>query len=507
MQHIKSYLKHTGIAVMTLLASSTNLLFGDAISSKPNIILLFADDLGYTDISYENRSDFYETPNIDRFAEQSLEFTNGYASHPTCGPSRLGIMTGKYPARLGVICNDVMSSIKTVPTLAERLKANGYTTAHIGKWHLGNGLLRPDKQGFDLSIASNSAGMPASFHYPFKNKNRSNFDVPDLEGYGSGDHLTDCITDKAIEFIQQNKSKPFFLYQSYYAVHTPIEANAEKVAKYKAKLAANPGTRHNNPTYAGLIEHLDDSVGRILKALETEGIADNTIVIFFSDNGGTAAAETSNYPLRSFKASLYEGGTRVPVFVRWPGATTADSKCDVPVIGHDLYPTILSMAGGTPDPNNLPDGVDISSLMKDPSGTLSREALHWLCYPKAVHYKSSSEIRFPMGSIRKGDWKLVECFPTIDGKHKYSLSLYNLSNDIGETTNLIEKEPSKTNELLQEMYQWRQSTAAPVYDIQMYHTPNSNEIDVPEPWKSKQGDVNHNDLLELAKKWLKGGHL
>ncbi len=497
----RQFLKIAGLAVAASVASE-RLVFGERYQTQPNIILLFADDLGYADISHENRSDFYETPHIDHFAKHNLEFTDAYVSHPTCAPSRLGIMTGMYPASLGIISNDRKSAVGEVPTLAERLKTAGYTTCHIGKWHLGNDSLRPENQGFDQSIASNLAGQPASFFYPFKNSQPGSFDVPDLEDYSAGDHLTECMTDKAVEFIKKNKEGPFFLYQCYYAVHTPIGAKPEKIAKYQAKLAANPHTRHNNPTYAGLIEHLDDSVGRILQTLEAEGIAENTIVIFFSDNGGTNVVNTSNYPLRSFKGSCYEGGTRVPMFVRWPEVTMPNSKCSVPVIGHDLYPTILSMAGGNPDPNHLPDGVDISPLMNNPSDALSRAALHWLCYPMPVHYKSNSSLRFPMGAIRKGNWKLVECFPTADGKHQYNLSLYDLASDIGETMNLIAAEPAKVNELLQEMYQWRESAGAPVYDIKMYGTLNVSEFDVAGSWGPSDEYAGHRDWLEFGRTWL-----
>jgi len=355
--------------------------------------------------------------------------------------------------------------VRNQVTLPEALKQNGYTTCHIGKWHLGNDDLRPLNNGFDYSMASNLAGQPATYFYPFAKATPSDADVPDLEDGQPGDHLTQNMTDKAVEFIAAHKETPFFLYYAYYAVHSPIQAQQDKIDKYEALI--HPGMRQNNATYAGLVEHHDDSVGRILAELDNQGIADNTIVIYFSDNGGTEKA-TSNYPLRSFKGSEYEGGIRVPMFIRWPGVTTAGAVCEELVIGHDLYPTILSMTGTTGDPvyNQKVDGVNISGLLHNPSSHLQRQALHWLCYPLRVHFDPKGK-RFPQGAIRKGDWKLVENFPTPQGiQHNYEL--YNLKDDPSEKYNRINCNTAKAKELIKDMLAWRNEVNAPSYDPDMY---------------------------------------
>ena len=433
--------------------------------AKPNIIFLHADDLGYADLGCMG-SDLHQTPNIDGLKADSLWFTNAYSTHSTCAPSRLGIMTGKYPARLGVINNGVNNQLTGQYTLAQAMKEAGYITCHLGKWHIGNNSQRPELRGFDVSIGSNQKGMPASFFYPFGNSGGKK--VPDLGQFPAGSHLTDCLTEKAVRYIKEHKSETFFMNFCYYAVHTPIQALSEKVAKYKALIT--PGLRHDDAPYAGLTEHLDDSVGRILSTLDEVGIADNTIVVFFSDNGGTP--RTDNYPMRDSKGMPYEGGTRVPMFVRWKGVTTAGDSCDVPVIGIDIYPTFVSMAGGKINPRcGVLDGVSLTGVMKKTESKIDR-SLHWLRYPVKTHYVHNTNppwVSLPYGAMRKGNYKIIEKFYTgPDNKQAAGYELYDLENDLSETTNLANSMPAKRDELIAEMRAWRKSVNAPVFDYHRY---------------------------------------
>jgi len=374
-------------------------------------------------------------------------------------------MTGKHPARFGVVNNHVGTSIKNEVTLAQSLKNAGYATCHIGKWHLGNGEMRPESKGYDTVIGTNGGGLPSSYFYPFsaKQKGMELYNVPDLEEFKPGDHLVGCLAKKATDYIKQNKDKPFFMSLWHYAVHTPLMAKKEKIEKYKNLL--RPGLRHHDPKLAALTEHLDDSIGELLKTLDEQGIADNTIVIFLSDNGGF---NTSNYPLRGEKGTLYEGGTRVPLLIRWKGVTKAATSCDTLVVGHDLYPTMLSMAGISAQdfPKGL-DGMDIVPLLKKPEDSLDRDEFHWLRWPVLSHYCQFKDW-VPTGSVRKGDRKLIEYYETSDGRNKHSYELYNLKNDISETNNLADSMPDKVDELKKLMNQWLKNVKAPVYDKNMY---------------------------------------
>lgn len=462
---------------------STVILAAAVITSdaarKPNVVFILADDFGYTDLGCTG-SDLYQTPNIDGFAKQSQYFSKAHSSHPTCSPSRAALMTGKYPARLGIVSHGKPGGVRNGDgtfmyprehTLAESMRDAGYTTAHIGKWHVGmDGKAGPKEQGFQIDIASNQFCCPGSFFYPYFDKKqparRQAVDkVPDLEDRGPGDHLTECLGDLASKFIAEHKDEPFFLNLCYYAVHTPIQAEKDKVAKYK-KIDRSK-KRHRHPAYAGLVEHLDDSVGQVLDAIEKNGLSDNTIVIFFSDNGGEIINNiTSNHPFRNGKGTQYLGGVRVPLFIKWPGVTKAGSTSEVPVIGHDLYPTILAMTGvpGDPKQNDEMDGVNLAPLLKDPSASIDRDALHWLRYPVVFHYRKDQPLeRGPCGTIIKGDWKLMQFFPTPHGL-KASYQLYNLKNDIGEQHNLAASMPEKIEGLKRDMEAWRQSVNAPTYE-------------------------------------------
>jgi arylsulfatase A-like enzyme len=405
-------------------------------------------------------SAFHETPNCDKLAAQGMRFTNGYAACPVCSPTRASIMTGKYPARLRI--TDWLPGRPDRPdqklrraqlrqflpleekTIAAALKPLGYTSASIGKWHLGGKPYYPEKHGFDVNVGGTERGSPPTYFFPYKNKA---FSIPGLEEGKEGEYLTDRLTTEAETFIEKNKDKPFFLYLAHHGVHIPLQAKKELIAKYQAK--ARPGQEQNNPVYAAMVESVDDSVGRIMKKLEEVKIADRTVVFFMSDNGGLSVKEgphtpaTSNAPLRAGKGYLYEGGIREPMIVKWPGTVRAGGVCEAPVSSVDFYPTILEMAGSKADV----DGVSIVPLLKQ-SGELKREAIYWH-YP---HY--SNQGGKPGGAVRKGDLKLIEFYE--DGK----LELYNLKEDLGEKNDLAAKMLDQAKELHQILKDWRKAVDA-----------------------------------------------
>lgn len=449
---------------------------------QPNIIFILADDLGFTDLGCAG-SDCYQTPNIDGLASDGMYFKEAYSSHPTCQPSRMSLLTGKYPARLGAVSHGELGGVKSgdnnMPlgevTYAQALNDAGYTTGHIGKWHVSKGDNNPSTRGFDYDIASNDFCCPANFFYPFTDPKQTDArnkvaGVPDLDYRSPGDHLTDCLADEAVKFINSNKEGPFFLNLWFYAVHTPIQAKEEKIEKYKSLIT--PETRHNNAEYAGLVEHLDDGVGKVLTALEENGIADNTIVIFMSDNGGEVWYNiTKNTPLKEGKGYSYEGGVRVPMIVKWPGTTLANSTSNQKVIGFDIYPTLLSMAGATGDTahNKNMDGYDLTPLLKDPAYQLPEREIHFLRYLSMVHFKMPiSDRNRCVETIIKGDWKLMEFFEMPGGLEPY-LELYNLREDLSETTNLADQNPEKVRELKESMATWRREVNAPAYDMQKFY--------------------------------------
>lgn len=434
--------------LLVTILTGASVCHGADTQRPPNIVLILADDLGYTDLGCMG-SKVYETPHIDRLAESSVRFSRAYSSHPTCSPSRAALLTGKYPARLGIVGHGGRGTVLAgdgvfVPgeefTLGEALSRLGYKTAHIGKWHVGeDGDSGPRDQGFAIDIASNDFCCPGSFFYPFRDRKKQGqaqqiSAVPDLEDYSKNLHLSQCLASEASKFIAEDTNEPFFLSLWHYAVHTPIEAKREKVQKYRKRIT--PQSTQRNANYAALVEHLDDAIGEVLDALRENGLEQNTIVIFFSDNDGEIArGVTSNAPLRDGKVSLYEGGIRVPLFIRWPGVTTAGSECETPVVGHDLFPTVIGMACGDRNLGEQTeiDGLDLAPLLHDPTTSLARNSLHWLRYPAIFHYRPDATSRGPSGAILKGGWKMIEFFPTREGdEHRFEL--YNLQTDIPKAT-------------------------------------------------------------------------
>ncbi len=402
---------------------------------------------------------------------EGVRFTNAYSAS-VCSPTRAALMTGKHYARLHITIwyegsrrVDNEHALKppatagNLPldeiTIAERLQASGYRTAIVGKWHLGDAAHYPETQGFDTNIGGTFWGAPATYFYPYRGAHRFGGDfryVPHLENGRPGEYLTDRLTDEALRVIDAAGDQPFLLYLAHHAVHTPIEAKPELVQHYQDKLSA--ARHHKNAKYAAMVHSLDESVGRVMSHVEAKGLANRTVVIFLSDNGGYKnefddQLVTDNTPLRSGKGSLYEGGVRVPLIVRWPGVTTAGTVCDEPVCVMDLHPTIAEAAGielAGPEAAAL-DGESLVPLLKDPHARLAREALYFH-YP---HYYTNTT---PAGAVRMRDWKLVEYFE--DNRAE----LYNLQDDLGETANLANEQPQRAAELRDKLHQWRKDVGA-----------------------------------------------
>jgi arylsulfatase A-like enzyme len=444
---------------------------------KPNFVFFLVDDLGRQDLGCYG-STFYETPNIDRLAAQGMRFTNAYAACPVCSPTRASIMTGKYPARLGITdwigapqkpttYREYLPLEET--TIAEALREVGYATGYVGKWHLATSgaadrrQYYPDRQGFDSNIAGDNSGSPPTYFHPYARGKRSLETMP--PGGKDGEYLTDRLTDEATKFIEARRDGPFLLYLAHYAVHTPLESKKELTEKYQAKAAKLPSPpaplpvygsyqtrpRQDHAVYAGMVQSVDESVGRVLRKLEELGLEQNTIVIFMSDNGGlsTVAREgpTCNLPLRAGKGWLYEGGIREPMIVKWPGVVKPGSVCHQPVISTDFYPTMLEMAGLPPKPAQHVDGISFAALLRG-TGTLDRKAIYWH-YP---HYHGSGSR--PSGAVRAADYKLIEWYE--DGK----VELYNLKDDLGEWHDLAVMMPDKAQELRAMLQAWRSETGA-----------------------------------------------
>lgn len=437
-----------------------------ARAPRLNFIFVLADDLGWADLPV-NGGDFHETPEIDAFARTAIRFTQAYAAAPICSPTRASIMTGKHPARLGMtiwhegalrkVTNRAMIPADSEDhlehsevTLAERFKQAGYRTAHVGKWHLGTTSDGPETQGFDVNIGGTHWGAPQTFFYPYKGTQGFGGEFRFVPGLGhgkDGDYLTDAFTTAAIREIDAFGSSPFFLNLWFHNPHTPIEAKPAHKAYFEKKL--KPEHKHRNAEYAGMIRSLSENFGRVVTHLEKRGLAKNTVVIFFSDNGGytekyKGQAVTTNAPLRSGKGSLYEGGVRVPFLIRWPGVTPAGGVCDTPITSCDFFATLMEIAGlgGT-----SPDGASIVPLLKNPKTEFPARDL-FFHYP---HYYATTT---PVSMIRSGDWKLLEYF---EDDH---VELYNLRDDPGESRDRAAEDPARARALLGKLHAWRKEVGA-----------------------------------------------
>lgn len=452
---------------------------GNTNKGCPNVLFILVDDMGYTDLGCTGSS-FYETPNIDRLAGESVAFHSAYAACPVSSPSRAAIMTGKYPARInltdyipgnqayGPHKDQMLSSLPfnqhldmDETTIAEAFRQNGYATFFTGKWHLAESEVHyPTSFGFDVNIGGNNTGHPAGGYFsPYKN--------PQLPDGPKGEYLTDRLTDEMIKFLKSKKDRPFFAYLSYYTVHLPMQAKQEKIDKYRRKLDTMSlsgdefvkvgKTYHkmyqNMPVYAAMVEHLDDNVGRLMQCLKEEGLDENTIVVFTSDNGGMATSNTtgniptSNLPLRAGKGYLYEGGIKVPLFVRWSGNVTPGVVENQPVVGTDFYPTLLDLCGLKLMPEQHADGFSFRPLLE--GKRMKRKPIFWH-YP---HYSGGLGGK-PSAAIRLGDYKLIEFF---EDNH---VELYNVVDDVSEKKDLSAKEPKIVKRMRKRLHQWYQEVDA-----------------------------------------------
>ncbi len=469
---------HALIALALLLSP-----FVSAKSDKPNFVVFLVDDMGWGDVGAYD-SVYHETPHIDQLAAEGMKFNQAYAACAVCSPSRAAILTGQYPARTNL--TDWIPGHKSpkgklkVPdwtmymeheriTLAEALQEAGYRTQFIGKWHLlpvpypeewENHY--PDKHGFDSNIGGREWGQPkgpGKYFFPFG--------MPNLEGK-EGDYLTDALTDAAVDFIEQaDKDDPFLLYFSYYTVHGPIIAKPDLEEKYARKKESNASDKTESSQaagYAAMVQSLDESVGRVVAALEKQGIDENTVVLFTSDNGGVYS-RGNNGSFRDGKATPYEGGIREPLIIKWPGVAKAGSESGQLVIHTDFYPTFLDIAGIPLKPQEHRDGLSLVPVLKQ-EGDLDRDALFWH-YP---HYHKAN----PYSAVRKGNLKLIHYF------EDNSYELYDLASDPTESTDLASKRSRDVRSLRQVLQRWREEV-----DAQMM-SPNPDYVEGA-PWRRPRG--------------------
>ncbi len=460
-----------------LLAAAWPAGFSAPAAERANIVFLLADDLGYMDIGANHPNTFYETPNLDALARKGMRFTSGYAACPVCSPTRASIQTGRYPQRTGI--TDYIGAAQPAKwarpttllpapyserlaleetTLAEAFRAHGYATFFAGKWHLGGTNYWPENQGYDFNLGGIDRGGPYG-----GNKYFSPYGNPRLPDGPPGEHLPDRLATETAKFIEANRDRPFLAFLSFYSVHTPLMAREDLQKKYEAKAKTLPPTTpawgqererkvrlvQDHAVYAGMVEALDQAVGKVLTALERANLSERTIVVFTSDNGGLSTSEghpTSNLPLRAGKGWLYEGGIREPWIIHAPGVTRPGSRCDTPVTSTDFFPTLLELTGLPLQPAKHVDGRSLVPHLK--GGQLDRGPLFWH-YP---HYGNQGGA--PGGAVRDGDWKLIEWYE--DGR----LELYNLRNDLGEETNLASREPQRVTELHAKLKAWRHDVGA-----------------------------------------------
>lgn len=450
----------TTLAVSAFLLTTVSAL--EAEPGKPNIVFLLVDDLGIKDLSCYG-SDFHESPSIDRLASQGIRYTNAYASHPVCGPSRSAIVTGRFPARLGVtgIGGKIPAGNTIWPNV---LKQNGYSTYFLGKWHMGNkeSVLN---NGFDVNITGCRIGQPANFYFPYKG-NPASQNVPGMEDGKPGDYLTDALTDKALKLLDKNGDKPFLLYFSYYNVHKPSVSNAqgkkEHVEYFKKKLKTMSDTdlslrddvrgghtvkslrAQRNPEYAGQIKALDDSVGRIMHKLEELGVAENTIIIFTADQGSMCTSKigvSTAHPYRFGKGFSFEGGIRVPFIVKWPGHMASGTTNGTVTINTDIYPTVMDMVSLPQKPEQHLDGISIVDTFKGEILPFDRTFYWAFPHNHGLGHKASL-------AIRKGPYKLIH-WP-----ENGATELYNVGTDISESNDLSKQYPEFTSDLFKRLENW-----------------------------------------------------
>ena len=430
---------------------------------KPNVILIVADDLGWSDLSYIG-STYYETPNIDKLSKSGMTFYNGYASSANCAPSRASMLTGKYHPFHGIysVKNSDRGNKKTrkiIPIktktkleleyfiLPEMLKSKGYSTGHFGKWHMGPKGYYPEQMGFDINIGGNEHGGPGSYFSPYK--------YPNMSNGPKDEYLTDRIGDEVVKFIEKNKENNFFAYVPFFSVHTPIQSKSEYEKKYRNK---ESNEYHNREDYAGMIQSLDENIGKILEKIDKLNLSKNTLIIFTSDNGGIKAI-SNQYPLRAGKGSYYEGGIKVPMIFSWPEKIQAGSTSNERVSNIDFYPTIKKIIGYNKTIDL--DGEDLTPIFNSKALKKRELYFHFPIYlePYNVHLDSGSDPLFrtrPGSVIIKDNWKLHHYY------EDNNFELYNLENDISESKNLININKEKKAELLKDLNNWRSKNNAPI---------------------------------------------
>lgn len=438
--------------------------FPAELSGKVNLIFILADDLGWSDTTLFGTTRFYQTPNLERLARRGVVFTRAYSASPLCSPTRASILTGMHPARVGITAPNchlpqvvlrptvrpaaaptekavVVESATRLDTqyvtLAERLKAAGYATAFFGKWHLGREPYSPLEQGFDVDVPHWFGPGPAgSYVAPWK--------FPAFRERAPGEHIEDRMSDEAVAWLESQKERPFFLNYWQFSVHAPFDAKRELIEKYRERVDLNSPQRC--PTYAAMVQSLDENVGKLLDAVDRLGLSRNTAIIFFSDNGGNMYNQvegtfpTSNAPLRGGKATVYEGGIRVPAVVVWPGITEPGTRSDALIQSTDFYPTILSLLGLPPTPNQAVDGKDITPALQ---GKNFDRGPIFTYFPHSPKVPDSLP---PSAVVHRGDWKLIRVFfGGENGAHSYQL--YNLKDDLGESRNVASERPDLVREL------------------------------------------------------------
>jgi len=487
----RGFLKLMGLGAASIAAGSD---FFKLVASQPpklNVIVILVDDLGYSDLAcYGSR--FYETPHIDNLARAGMKFTNGYAACAVCSPTRAALLTGRYPARLGLtdwlrwgkeakaatknpegytamyqgraqklLCPENPFSMEhSEVTIAEVLGQHGYTCCHVGKWHLGLEKWFPQTQGFHFNIGGCAFGAPPSYFDPYSGytqfSQHAARNIPTITPRKKGEYLVDREADEACKFIENHKDKPFFLYWASYAVHQPIQGKGELIEKYQQKRP----TKQNNPIYAAMVESVDIGVGKIRTTLEKNNLTDNTVIIFTSDNGGLMIptcsfnglpGPTNNAPLREGKTYPYEGGIRVPFIFYGPGVVKPDSLCHIPVTSVDIFPTICALTGCNLPPDTIIDGENLLPLLRQ-SGNLQREAIYWH-YPHYISWGPGLTTT-PNSIIRCGDWKLIKRY------EDETFELFNLSQDIAEKNNLADQMPDKVEYLNKKLTNWLKETGA-----------------------------------------------
>ena len=447
------------IASLLLLFS----LLSKAKENNPNILFIYLDDFGWKDTGYAG-SDFYETPNIDDLARGGMIFSNAYAGAANCAPSRACLLSGQYSPRHKLFnvgtgprgkaafrrlihIQGTNTLDPEIPTWAKAAKEAGYATASIGKWHLSSD---PTLHGFDLNVGGSRSGSPPKGYFPPHGK------IKGLSKVDENEYLTDTLTSKAIKFIEEKSNTPWLLYLTHFAVHTPIQAKETDKKHFEKK---PPGKLHKDKTMAAMIKSVDDGIGKIMSTLNSLRIKQNTVIIFYSDNGGYGPA-TSMRPLKGYKGTYYEGGIRVPFFVNWPNIVRPGSECDTPITAVDLYPTICEITGGKIHKDHELDGVSLIPLLK--GNKIRERALYWHFPAYLQSYQRYNEQPDPLfrarpcGVIRKGKWKLIEYFE--DGRTE----LFDLENDISESKNLAKDRPEMASTLRSSLSDWRNQIKAPV---------------------------------------------